>query len=88
MPAVSTTPLPKPRKRNLGHSEALLEALSIATQGARPSFENLAILAELDTRKLTDVPTAALLKLALDYGDRRLTNSDNMLYLFAENKED
>lgn len=29
-----------------------------------------AILAELDTRPLSDVPTPALLKLALDYGDR------------------
>jgi DNA-binding XRE family transcriptional regulator len=29
-----------------------------------------AILTELDTRKLSDVPTPALLKLALDYGDR------------------
>jgi len=28
------------------------------------------ILAELDTRNLADVPTTALLKLALDYGDR------------------
>ena len=28
------------------------------------------ILAELDTRNLTDVPTTALLKLALDFGDR------------------
>jgi len=29
-----------------------------------------AILTELDTRPLSDVPTPALLKLALDYGDR------------------
>lgn len=40
-----------------------------------------AILAELDKRPLTDIPTAVLLKLALDYGDRMKTEVEPLEYI-------
>jgi hypothetical protein len=40
-----------------------------------------AILAELDKRPLTDIPTGVLLKLALDYGDRMKTEAEPLEYI-------
>jgi transcriptional regulator with XRE-family HTH domain len=46
-----------------------------------------AILAELDTRKLSDVPTAALLRLALDYGDRLKAEAEPLTMAGEESPE-
>ena len=52
--------------------DALFETYAVAKAKRVEVFGKRleAILAELDTRNLADVPTVALLKLALDYGDR------------------
>jgi hypothetical protein len=52
--------------------DALFERFAVAKSKRITIFgERLeAILKELDTRSLADVPTPLLLKLALDYGDR------------------
>lgn len=52
--------------------DGLFERYAVAKGKRIEAFGNRlqAILAELDTRNLADVPTTALLKLALDYGDR------------------
>jgi transposase-like protein len=52
--------------------DALFEKYAVAKSKRVEVFGKRleAILTELDTRTLSDVPTPALLKLALDYGDR------------------
>ena len=52
--------------------DALFERYAVAKGKRVEAFGKRleGILAELDTRNLANVPTTALLKLALDYGDR------------------
>ncbi len=52
--------------------DALFEKYAVAKGKRVEAFGKRldCILAELDTRNLANVPTATLLKLALDYGDR------------------
>jgi DNA-binding XRE family transcriptional regulator len=52
--------------------DALFEKYAVAKGKRVEAFGKRldGILAELDTRNLANVPTATLLKLALDYGDR------------------
>lgn len=65
------------RMEELFEKYAVAKAKRIEVFGKRLE----AILAELDKRPLTDIPTGVLLKLALDYGDRMKTEVEPLEYI-------